>query len=185
MSISVGSMSMLQNLVAKGYSETVIRDIMGRAVPAGAIQSLVAATRCAVDLEQQVRLAEFRKAAKLARREAMAAAAREKQRARAAEMFRVIPVRVGSRSISEIIVEVARSHGVSLNDILCAGRSRDIVRIRHEAMYLCARDTPHSLPAMGRRFCRDHTTIIHGIRQHAKRNGLPLPRGMTPEGATA
>lgn len=183
MSISVGSLSMLQSLLAKGYSATAIQDIMGRTIPAEAIRSMVDATRCAVDMAQQKRLDVERKAARQARREALAAAAREKLRARAAEMFRILPIRTGGRSIGEVMSDAARSHHVTVNDLRCAGRSRGMVLVRHEAMYLCARDTAHSLPAIGRQFRRDHTTVIHGIRQHAKRNGLPLPRGMKPEGA--
>lgn len=185
MSISVGSLTMLQGYVAKGYSATAIRNIMGNAIPQEAVQSMVAAKRCVLDLERQAETGRQHKAAERARVEAAEKSRREKERARAAAMYRVIPVLGSGVFIKDIIAKTAHKYGLSIGDLTGAGRNRELTVPRHEAMYLCARDTTLSLPAIGRRLCRDHTTVIHGIRQHAKRNGLPLPRGMKPEGAPA
>jgi chromosomal replication initiator protein len=47
-----------------------------------------------------------------------------------------------------------------------ARRGREVARPRQVAMYLSKQLTPKSLPDIGRRFGgRDHTTVIHGIRQ--------------------
>ncbi|MCX5581468.1 helix-turn-helix domain-containing protein [Kaistia terrae] len=109
-------------------------------------------------------------------------------RADAIARYRIIDVRLGGvrRSIGDIIRETAAKHLLVSADLVGRSRQRTtVVPARHEAMYLCAKATPYSMPEIGRSFGRDHTTVIYGIQQHAKRNGLPLPRGMKPEGATA
>lgn len=51
-------------------------------------------------------------------------------------------------------------------------RLRRIARPRQVAMYLSRRLTPRSLPQIGRAFGgRDHTTVIHAIRQIEKLRG--------------
>ena len=51
-------------------------------------------------------------------------------------------------------------------DLLSPRRARDIVRPRQIAMYLCKQLTTRSLPEIGRKFGgRDHTTVIHAVRQ--------------------
>ena len=47
-------------------------------------------------------------------------------------------------------------------------RARAVARPRQVAMYLAKAMTPKSLPEIGRRFRRDHTTVIHAIRQITK-----------------
>ena len=69
-----------------------------------------------------------------------------------------------------IIAEVQRKHGVSYVELLSDRRSRYVAWPRQEVMYRAAKETRLSLPAIGRLLGgRDHTTILHGIRQHAKR----------------
>ena len=83
-------------------------------------------------------------------------------------------------TMREIIEETAAWHGFTHMDLCSAGKQRLLVYARHEAMWRCASETLHSLPKIGRALGgRDHTTVIHGIRAHAKRNDVPLPRGMT------
>jgi len=99
--------------------------------------------------------------------------------------YRVITITRAVR-VSDIVRSTAAAHRVRVTDILCSSRNRRIVYPRHEAMYRAAVETHASYPQIGRDLGgRDHSTVIHGIRQHAKRNGLPLPRGMTPGGASA
>jgi len=100
--------------------------------------------------------------------------------------YRIIDVRLGGvrRSIARIIRDTADKYGLSSVDLV--GRSRSgltIIPARQEAMYLCAKDTPYGMKDIGKAFNRDHTTVLHGIRRHCERNGIPLPRGMKPEGA--
>lgn len=73
---------------------------------------------------------------------------------------------------------VAAKHRITLNDMDASCRSRKLACARHEAMYLVARECPMlSYPRMGRMFGgKDHTSIIHGVRKHADRNGLPRVR---------
>lgn len=74
-----------------------------------------------------------------------------------------------------IVNEVARKHKMTIPQVVGQQRSHLIVLARHEAMYRMAHETRMSLPMIGRRLGnRDHTTVLHGIRQHAARNGLTL-----------
>jgi hypothetical protein len=100
--------------------------------------------------------------------------------------YRIIDVRLGGvrRSIAHIIRDTAAKYGVSAADIVGRSRERSVlIPARQEAMYFCAKDTPYGMPEIGKAFNRDHTTVLHGIRKHCERTGIPLPRGMRPEGA--
>jgi hypothetical protein len=68
-----------------------------------------------------------------------------------------------------LVAYAAAKYGVSSEEVLGNVRSRDIVLARQEAIYECYRHISMSLPALGRRFGRDHTTILHSIRRAAKR----------------
>ena len=53
--------------------------------------------------------------------------------------------------------------------MVSARRAREVARPRQIAMYLAKQLTPRSLPEIGRRFGgRDHTTVIHAVRQIEK-----------------
>lgn len=55
-------------------------------------------------------------------------------------------------------------------DMVSASRSFDISHPRQLSMYLCKQLTPKSLPEIGRAHGgRDHTTVIHAIKQIEKR----------------
>lgn len=60
---------------------------------------------------------------------------------------------------------VALKHGLSLNDIIAQDRRRHVVAARTEAMRLVDAHMDMSLPAMGRRFQRDHTTVLWALRK--------------------
>jgi len=67
--------------------------------------------------------------------------------------------------VTLIAHEVARLRQVDYHDLVSERRTRKLVKPRHEAMYLAKRLTPASVPAIGRRLGgRDHTTVLHGIR---------------------
>lgn len=77
----------------------------------------------------------------------------------------------------EIMENVAAARGTTVLALQSAERTAALVRVRHEAMYLVAANTLMSLPAIGKIFGnRDHTTVYHGIKKHAERNGLPPAR---------
>lgn len=76
-------------------------------------------------------------------------------------------------SWKKIVREVSEKHGVSILDMLSTRRAQPFVAARYEAMYRLRHETTMSYPAIGRRLGgRDHTTVLHGVRQHALRNGL-------------
>ena len=69
-----------------------------------------------------------------------------------------------------IVKEVAREMEVSVMDIISTRRCRDYVMARQYIMWRLKRETTWSLPRIGQFLGgRDHTTILHGIRQWEKR----------------
>lgn len=69
-------------------------------------------------------------------------------------------------TIAEIQARVAGFYHIPLIEMTSARRAREVARPRQVAMYLAKRLTPNSLPAIGRRFGgRDHTTVMHAVRQ--------------------
>jgi len=70
-------------------------------------------------------------------------------------------------SIRRIIVTVAKAYEVSPIDIVSARRTHDVVPPRHVAMYLAKTTTLRSLPDIGRRFGKDHTTVHYAVRKTA------------------
>lgn len=74
-----------------------------------------------------------------------------------------------------IVNEVSAKTGVAVSDILGPNRERHVVLARYEALYRTAVETTMSYFAIGRRFNRDHATIMHGIKRHVLANGLPFP----------
>jgi chromosomal replication initiation ATPase DnaA len=69
-------------------------------------------------------------------------------------------------SIADIQRVAAMHFRIPVREMWSARRSREVARPRQVAMYLCRELTRFSLPAIGRRFgARDHTTVIHAIRQ--------------------
>lgn len=74
--------------------------------------------------------------------------------------------RTGPTGWRAIVVRVAQRHGVSSADILGKSRCRPIMAARQEAIYHVVVETGMSLPMIGRRFGRDHTTILHNFRAH-------------------
>ena len=83
-----------------------------------------------------------------------------------AEMFRAGRRRI---TIDEIQKRVSEHFKIRLNEMVSARRAREVARPRQIAMYLAKQLTPRSLPEIGRRFGgRDHTTVIHAVRQIEK-----------------
>lgn len=64
-----------------------------------------------------------------------------------------------------VIKRVARDFGVTLADLRAHDRSPRMVRIRWEAARAAREETDASLPQIGRILYRDHTTVLHGLRQ--------------------
>ncbi|MCA1653209.1 MAG: chromosomal replication initiator protein DnaA [Sphingomicrobium sp.] len=72
-------------------------------------------------------------------------------------------------SIDEIQTQVAEHYRIRKAEMTSARRAREVARPRQVAMYLSKQLTPKSLPDIGRRFGgRDHTTVIHAVKQIEK-----------------
>lgn len=72
-------------------------------------------------------------------------------------------------TVEDIQKAVAAYHGMPVSTLLSKRRTRDIVRPRQEAMFLCKELTNRSLPDIGRRFGdMDHTTVMHACKRIAK-----------------
>lgn len=69
-------------------------------------------------------------------------------------------------TVGIVLDAVCRHYVITRADILSARRTANIVRPRQVAIYLARKLTLQSLPKIGRRFGgRDHTTVLHSIRQ--------------------
>ena len=62
--------------------------------------------------------------------------------------------------VDRILTTVAKKYGVTSADILSKKRPQDIAFARHAAIYITRAVTELSLPAIGKVFSRDHTTIM-------------------------
>ena len=83
-----------------------------------------------------------------------------------ADMFRASKRRI---TIDEIQKRVSDHFKIRNAEMVSARRAREVARPRQIAMYLAKQLTPRSLPEIGRRFGgRDHTTVIHAVRQIEK-----------------
>lgn len=86
-----------------------------------------------------------------------------------------------------IVSLVALKHGVMQREILGRGRTRGVVAARHEAMALVYRHTQASMPAVGRYFDRDHSSIHHALTKLGATHKLverptpPPPAPVTPQ----
>ncbi|MCL2672946.1 MAG: chromosomal replication initiator protein DnaA [Alphaproteobacteria bacterium] len=67
-------------------------------------------------------------------------------------------------TLDEIQKRVAEHYKITQADILSKRRDRDIARPRQVAMYLSKRLTTRSLPEIGQKFKKDHSTVIHAVR---------------------
>lgn len=68
-------------------------------------------------------------------------------------------------TIDEIQTKVAEYFKVRVADLRSERRERSIARPRQIAMYLAKKLTVRSLPDIGRKFDRDHTTVMHAVKK--------------------
>lgn len=70
---------------------------------------------------------------------------------------------------AEFIMEtVASEYGLTVSELKNKKRTNKLVIPRQIAMYLCRETTDLSLPAIGSKFSRDHTTVIHAVDKIAE-----------------
>lgn len=72
-------------------------------------------------------------------------------------------------TIDKILNVVSSKYGVPVEDLKSRKRTSNIASARHIAIYVIKKLTDRSLPAIGRVFGRDHTTIINSIETVDKR----------------
>jgi hypothetical protein len=78
--------------------------------------------------------------------------------------------------ISSIQRAVRACYNIKVMDFVSARRPQYLVRPRQIAMYLCKTLTPNSYPEIGRRFRRDHSTVIHAVDVITRRLADPDPK---------
>ena len=61
--------------------------------------------------------------------------------------------------------KVAEYFNISVKEMQSSRRARNVARPRQIAMYLAKQLTSRSLPEIGRKFDRDHTTVMHAVRK--------------------
>lgn len=74
-------------------------------------------------------------------------------------------------TIDEIIRCCTKFYGLTSAEMMSERRTARIVRARMVAAYLCCKLTTRSLPTIGHRFNRDHTTILHARQVISERIG--------------
>ena len=72
-------------------------------------------------------------------------------------------------TVDKILDEVSHKFRVSVDDLKSRKRTSNIASARHSAIYVIKKLTNSSLPAIGRMFGRDHTTVMNSIDAVEKR----------------
>jgi hypothetical protein len=75
----------------------------------------------------------------------------------------------GSVPVQIIIEAVAAFYALDTYAVMSDRRRVDLVKARQITFWLCEKLTCASYAEIGRRFSRDHTTIMHGVKQVAAR----------------
>ena len=73
------------------------------------------------------------------------------------------------RTVREIQEATCLAFGVSIDELCSPGRSATLAWARQVAMYLARELTDATLPAIGREFQRNHTTVMHACKRTADR----------------
>jgi chromosomal replication initiator protein len=68
------------------------------------------------------------------------------------------------RLVADIQRTVGAYYGFHANHLISSDRRRQLTLARQVAMYLATELTNHSIAEIGRRFKRDHTTVLHAIK---------------------
>jgi chromosomal replication initiator protein len=86
-------------------------------------------------------------------------------------LYPPVPDRPAGRSqtVEQIQERTCEAFGISLDDMRSTSRSAQIAWARQVAMYLSRELTDATLPAIGRAFGRNHTTVMHACKRTAAR----------------
>ena len=87
-----------------------------------------------------------------------------------ADLWPTLPIPIIDLS-RKVIDVVARHYLLAPHSLLMRDKREIVAQARHVAMYLIRKlgSPRYSFPHIGRCFKRDHTTVIHGCQQVAKR----------------
>ena len=66
--------------------------------------------------------------------------------------------------MEEIVKKVCEFHGVDFNEFKMHSRKMNIIRAKHQAIYLLREFTPWPLHRIGSLFDLDHSTVIHALK---------------------
>ena len=88
------------------------------------------------------------------------------------------PVSSHAWTIQSAVEATARHYGVATEQLLARGRRLPIAHWRQVAMYIARGSMTASLPEIGRFFGRDHTTVLHGIREVQREIDWGVPETM-------
>jgi chromosomal replication initiator protein len=73
------------------------------------------------------------------------------------------------RTVEEIQAHTCDAFGVSLDELRSPSRAAQVASARQVAMYLSRELTDATLPAIGKAFGRNHTTVMHACKRTAER----------------
>jgi len=76
-----------------------------------------------------------------------------------------------AHGLTDLVREICRRRGITLDELCGTTRTRSISRARHET-WAAIHALPHrhySYAEIGRLFGRDHSTVLLGIRVHRRR----------------
>ena len=74
--------------------------------------------------------------------------------------------RPSSLTVNEVLLTVAQYYNVSMDGMVGRGRSKELVKPRQIAMYLCRDEMQVTLPQIGEALGgRDHTTVMYGVEK--------------------
>ena len=73
------------------------------------------------------------------------------------------------RTVREIQEQTCAAFGITMDELLSASRAQPVAFARQVAMYLSRELTDATLPAIGRAFGKNHTTVMHACKRTAER----------------
>jgi aspartate carbamoyltransferase regulatory subunit len=74
----------------------------------------------------------------------------------------------------KITNEIIDAREISWRELVSPNRNYRLVAARHHVWYAIRLELKLSYPQIAAKFGRDHTTVMHGCQQHAKRIGVTL-----------
>ncbi len=70
--------------------------------------------------------------------------------------------------VDSLVAIVAEEFGVTVKDLLCPSKARELTVPRHVAMYLLSKMNRMSYSSLGRLFRRDHASVMYAVSRTAE-----------------